>query len=126
MLCPKCKYEYREGLTECPDCNIPMIDRPMASGGAAAVPDNTWVEICAVTRGPESILVKGALDSSNIPSEIVPGEFSSRYPGAGDITDGIPSVSKGNILLVPEEFKETATVVIEAVLGDDFVESGRS
>lgn len=24
--CPKCKYEYREGIKECSDCKIPLID----------------------------------------------------------------------------------------------------
>lgn len=24
--CPKCKYEYREGIKECSDCKIPLVD----------------------------------------------------------------------------------------------------
>lgn len=25
-FCPKCKYEYREGFTECSDCKVPLVD----------------------------------------------------------------------------------------------------
>jgi hypothetical protein len=25
MFCPKCRYEYEIGLTECPDCGIPLV-----------------------------------------------------------------------------------------------------
>ena len=25
MICPKCKTEYREGFTECPDCGVDLI-----------------------------------------------------------------------------------------------------
>jgi len=26
MFCPKCKCEYREGFTMCPDCNVSLAD----------------------------------------------------------------------------------------------------
>lgn len=26
-FCPKCKYEYREGFTVCPDCNLKLIKK---------------------------------------------------------------------------------------------------
>ena len=25
MFCPKCKYEYKQGVTECFDCNVPLV-----------------------------------------------------------------------------------------------------
>ena len=24
-FCPKCKYEYREGFTLCPDCDVELV-----------------------------------------------------------------------------------------------------
>jgi hypothetical protein len=26
MFCPKCRSQYREGLTHCVDCNVPLVD----------------------------------------------------------------------------------------------------
>ncbi len=26
-FCPECRYEYVEGTTECPDCNVQLIDK---------------------------------------------------------------------------------------------------
>jgi hypothetical protein len=26
MFCPKCKYEYIQGIKECPDCNKQLVD----------------------------------------------------------------------------------------------------
>lgn len=25
MFCPECRYEYRRGFTECPDCNVQLV-----------------------------------------------------------------------------------------------------
>jgi hypothetical protein len=25
MFCPECRYEYRRGFTECPDCNVALV-----------------------------------------------------------------------------------------------------
>ena len=25
MFCPKCRYEYKEGVTQCPDCGTPLV-----------------------------------------------------------------------------------------------------
>jgi hypothetical protein len=125
MLCPKCKHEYKEGLTVCPDCDVLLVEW-IQPNGAAVAPDNTWVEICTIPKGTMSILVKGALNSSNIPSEIVPNEFSARRKTRDSVSGRSRSAGKGNIILVPDEFREDAIIVLEAVLGDDVIESERS
>jgi hypothetical protein len=121
MFCPRCKYEYKEGLTDCPDCGIPMVDLLIEHGGGATTPDGTWVELCTVTAGLKSTLIKGALDSSNIPSEVVPDEFSSRNRGLSESLRRKDLEPMNNIILVPDEFREDAASVLEAVLGDGFL-----
>ncbi|NOY88396.1 MAG: DUF2007 domain-containing protein [FCB group bacterium] len=26
MFCPQCRYEFKAGITVCPDCNVPLVD----------------------------------------------------------------------------------------------------
>ncbi len=35
MFCPSCSGEFRQGVTYCPDCNLPLVDLPAAAGGVA-------------------------------------------------------------------------------------------
>jgi hypothetical protein len=32
MICPKCEYEYVDGITECPDCKIELVTKEMFEG----------------------------------------------------------------------------------------------
>ena len=98
-----------------------MVDLLIEHGGGATTPDGTWVELCTVSAGLKSTLIKGALDSSNIPSEVVPDEFSARNRGLSESLRRKDVEPMNNIILVPDEFREVAASVLETVLGDDFL-----
>jgi hypothetical protein len=119
VYCPQCAYEYPSGVSVCPECQIPLLeDRPERSG-AAAVPDNSWVRVYGVKSNMRAERAKGALDSNNIPSVLMPSAMS----GPGEETPGDEeqtlSAEDLNVIMVPREFREEAELVIEAVLGDD-------
>ena len=121
--CPNCKFEYHAGMLVCPDCDIPLVDRLIGShAGAAIMPDDGWVGVCSLSSNAMSRLVKGALDSSNIPSVIAPAVFETLENDvqftAGKI---IGSVGKTTTVLVPREFQEEACIILEAVLGDEYI-----
>ena len=110
-------------MSICPDCDDSLVDRPAGqSGGAASSPDDGWIGICNPSSAMLSELIKGALDSNNIPSVVAPAEFRSlvslQSSGDGD-TDDILSANV-RVVMVPKEFKQEATMILQVMLGDEF------
>jgi len=99
-----------------------LIDGVPAAGGAAFPPDDSWVKICGVSGGVKSEVAQGALETSNIPSTLISSAFGA-FGRAVAVNTGLPNVRKDlNFILVPKEFREEAEIVLEAVLGEDYIE----
>ena len=118
-ICPKCKYEYKIGVTVCPDCNEELVDHiPVKS--AAMVPDRSWVSVCRLPSPLKTAMAKGALDSSNIPSIVMSSSFTALGQG-GDMPSGMMQPSlETNVLMVPKEFHQEADLILQAILGDEY------
>ena len=118
--CPKCKYVFQSGIGICPDCEVPLVEYSHTGRTAAMVPDDSWVVVGGVIDPEETQVAKGSLDSSNIPSMVLPsriGWFRSEgapsRPTANDEDDG-------NLIMVPREFHGEAAAILDAVLGEDY------
>ena len=121
-FCPKCKYEFQPGVTVCSDCGETLVDTLPSSGAAAVPPDDSWVRICGIAGGIQSDMALGALETSNIPSTVISSSFGLFGP-AGGLTTSLSGKRKElNFIMVPREFREEAELILEAVLGDDFLE----
>ena len=117
--CPKCKYVFQDGMGICPDCDVPLVEHKLPSRGSAVVPDDSWVVVGGIIDFEETKVAKGSLDSSNIPSMVLPSRIgwfghtpTNPRPDPEDIDDG-------NLIMVPREYHEEAAAILEAVLGDD-------
>ena len=68
MYCPKCKCEYREGFTECSDCQVPLL-AGTAPPEAAGQSDPTLglVVVLETNDQIQIALVKGLLEEAEIP-----------------------------------------------------------
>jgi len=121
--CPICRFEYKSGIDICPDCNETLVDTLRPHSSAAVVPDDSWVVVGGISSEIESHMAKGSLDSNNIPSMIMPSNFSRTMRGFAAATNFL-SGPDGNqeMIMVPREFADEATLILNAVLGDDFTE----
>src|ERR1700674_6138641 len=66
MICPSCKCEYRAGVTQCSDCDVPLVD----ALEALAVPPPGDGDIVSIWYGDDPLdfaQVKEALDKAGIP-----------------------------------------------------------
>ena len=75
MYCPTCKGEYREGFTQCADCQVPLVDELPQSES-----DDTPIDLVEVlsTADPGLIaFVKSVLEAEDIPY-LAHGEHFSR------------------------------------------------
>lgn len=118
-ICMNCKYEYRDGIAICPDCNEPLVQAVAPKTGATS-PDTSWVAVCDVPSDLNSSLARGALESRNIPSIVMSSTFKAFGPDAKYVSQLMNSRAETNVIMVPREFAEEATQVLEAILGDDF------
>ncbi len=121
MICPKCKYEYRDGISTCPDCESELVAVLPQAPVAQAI-DGSWISVCAVPTVIKSELARGALDSNNIPSIIVSNAFGAAGHNVGFNASITPTMAEKNMLMVPREFRLDAVIILSAVLGEDFVE----
>jgi hypothetical protein len=79
MFCPKCKTEYREGFTQCADCNVPLVDElPPASEHVEYI---DLVEVLNTNDQSVIALAKAGLEKQNI-HYVAQGEHSLIGGGA--------------------------------------------
>lgn len=75
MYCPQCKGEYREGFTQCADCQTPLVDELPPSESDDAPID--LVEVLSTADPGLIALVKSVLEAEDIPY-LAHGEHFSR------------------------------------------------
>jgi hypothetical protein len=75
MYCPQCRVEYREGFTECSDCNVPLVPVLPPEAPHSAI---DLVEVFESTDQFAIALAKGTFEDSDIPFWIESGETASR------------------------------------------------
>jgi hypothetical protein len=67
MFCPKCRDEFIEGFTECPDCNVPLVNELSVEEGPTYEP--IYVDLVTVMESgdPGLIMVaKSLLENAGI------------------------------------------------------------
>ncbi|MBU0984723.1 MAG: hypothetical protein KKA42_12675 [candidate division Zixibacteria bacterium] len=108
-------------MPTCPDCSEGLIDSlSEVYAFAAVLPDDGWVGVCNLSSEIMTNLVKGALDTNNIPSVIAPAAFRELGRNESRPT----SARTARTVMVPKEFQNEASLILESMLGDGFAEHG--
>ena len=104
MLCPKCEYEYHEGITVCPDCDTQLVTIENFEGNLTHPKD--WVIIYSCADIVEADMLKSNLGGADI-DVLILNQNDRSFPVVGDL-----SVIK---ILVRKDDAEDATAIINDI-----------
>jgi len=114
MFCPQCMSEYREGVTRCADCDVPLVRQLPAREAAAPPPVNLddMVTVLKTYDEGELLMAKSLLEAAGIPVH-VPGAALSEL--TEDSVLGGPTFAAGPAqLMVPADRDEEAKEVLKS------------
>lgn len=63
-FCPRCHYEYKSGLSHCPDCDVELVEKLMSE--PVLLPAGPLVTVYLATDMAEANLVKSLLEEAQI------------------------------------------------------------
>lgn len=79
MFCPRCKAEYKKGISRCAECDIDLVFE------LPAEPDQTpeyvdWVNLISFADKYEADLAQGLLEANDIEAVTMSDDCGSAYP----------------------------------------------
>jgi len=107
-VCPKCNYEYTEGIKICPDCKVELVEK--VSEQEEDYKETKWVKLHSQPGRIYSEMVIEALKEKGIPCVLDPGNVSALA------AKGISIPGDESRIWVPEEhFKEANDLLIRMI-----------
>ncbi len=103
-ICPNCEYEYKEGVTVCPDCGQDLISKSDFDEGLINPED--WEILLTCSEEYEADMLKANLEGAGIQSLIIP-QKDRNFPSVGDF-----SIIK---LAVKKEDLESAKQILDDI-----------
>lgn len=83
MICPKCEYEYIDGINVCPDCGSDLISVEDFEGHLVHPKD--WIIVYTCAELYEAEMFKTNLESADIETLII-SQKDRNYPTVGDFS----------------------------------------
>lgn len=108
MICPKCEYEYHEGVSVCPDCDTELVTVENFEGNLIHPKD--WVIVYSCSEWVEANMLKSNLEGADI-DVLVLNQNDSSFPVVGDL-----SVIK---ILTKKKDAEDALAIINDINNQD-------
>lgn len=112
MFCPQCEGEFRKGITECPDCEVQLVDELPEE-----IRDTTPLVAVFATSDPAVLpVVRSLLDETDIPYTIKGEEVFGLFPGTA-VGLAIDPKSRAAQVLVPPERAGEARELLSDIEG---------
>jgi len=106
-FCPICKYEYREGIEKCPECDAKLVDQLESAEAIYTSLKSAHTANSSVIAG----MIQEMLEEKGIASVLSNELASSIIPGLGEIRE--------IKILVPEQRLSEAQELIKAYFEDN-------
>lgn len=108
-FCPLCRYEFVEGVEQCADCLVDLVEKLPAD----QEPKETfrWVPLHSLPGPVYAEMIKEALEKQAIPCIIRKDFLSSAYGAQGTNTGGLET-----LLYVPEERQQESEGILNQML----------
>lgn len=120
-FCPDCAFEYEKDVQVCPVCRVALVERmPTTGGPAATAPDDSWVRVCKLDDQLTSDMIRGLMDSNNIPSMTISEAFQAPVKHTKTTTGAEKKTAEPEIVMVPREFRQEAQLLLTAILGEGY------
>jgi len=117
--CIVCDFDYKSKIDKCPECGEKLVHRLSSTCAAAVTPDDSWVIVGGVANELKSDVVKGSLDSNNIPSVIFSAGVKNILVQLGINYEKDTFEESDSIIMVPIEYIEEARFILRSVLGEE-------
>ena len=109
MYCPQCRVEYRDGFTECSDCQVPLLaGTPPPEPADPFDPALDLVVVLETNNGILLALAKGLLEDARIPFFVL-GQITTL------VTDVDPFLHKWVRVQVPRDREAEARELLETL-----------
>lgn len=81
-ICPSCEYEYKEGVTVCPDCGYQLVSE--TEFNEHMINPEDWETVYTTSVEYEADMLKANLEGAGIETAIIPKK-DRNFPGVGDL-----------------------------------------
>ena len=119
-FCPKCKYEYRPEISECPDCGVRLVASLPLEPEAADEKQYDWTPVARITSPDYGSMIVETLRNKDIPAILTDSSGHFSKIGAVGMSSFQPVAGVGTTLLVPKEFVEEAAGEAQAIFGEEW------
>jgi len=116
-FCPKCRYEYRPEISECPDCNEKLVATMPPEPESESDSYTDWIPIAQLTSPQDGQILVEALRSKEIPALV---KDSSGHFGQIGLSSFATMAGGVSTLLVPGDFFDDACCEAQAIFGDEW------